>query len=115
MRKTEVIIGERIREVLRERKMDVAEFARLLPYDPTNVYNIFRRKKIDIELLARISKVLGHDFVAEVCEQCGFTERLFPPKVAIVLEISNLSAKKFSKFVDALKELGDCNMRVVEQ
>jgi len=114
MRK-EVIIGERVREVMQAQNMDAAEFARLLSYDPANVYNIFRRKKIDVELLARISKVLRHNFVEEICVQCGFNARLFPPKIAIVLKISDLSTKKFNNFVDALKELGDCNMRVVEQ
>jgi len=46
--------------------MTVAHFAELLHCTPTKVNNIFRRKKIDFDLLMEISNALNHNFIAEI-------------------------------------------------
>lgn len=57
--------GERIKEVLAASSMSVSEFARRLNCHRQNVYDIFKRRVVDVELLQRISKVLKHNFVSE--------------------------------------------------
>lgn len=51
------------------REHTVVWFARQLNCDRRNIYDIFERRSIDIELLARISTVLNHDFFADLSKQ----------------------------------------------
>ncbi len=59
-------IGNRIKDVMRQRQRGVSWLAKNLPCDRTNVYDIFNRSHIDTELLQRISKLLEHDFFEEL-------------------------------------------------
>lgn len=63
---SKIHIGLLIRQKLEERQMAIAEFATLLHYERTNVYKIFKRKSVDIELLMRISEILQYDFLTEI-------------------------------------------------
>lgn len=55
-------IGKAIKAELQDQGRSVKWFAEKLCYERTNVYNIFRRKSIDTDLLYRISEILEHDF-----------------------------------------------------
>lgn len=55
-------IGEAIRDELLRQERGITWFARKLYCDRSNVYDIFRRKSIDTELLLRISVVLNFNF-----------------------------------------------------
>lgn len=57
--------GKSIEKAVRERGITVAEFARRIEKSRENAYDIFKRKDLDTELIRTISKVLGHDFLAE--------------------------------------------------
>lgn len=59
-------IGILIKNKMKERGMSVSDLARSLHYERTNIYKIFKRSSIDIELLIRISKILEYDFLQEV-------------------------------------------------
>lgn len=61
-------IGKRIREVLdsHPKHHTVKWFAGELHCDRRNAYNIFERRNIDVEMLCRVSVVLGHDFFSEL-------------------------------------------------
>lgn len=59
---TMIHIGKLIEAELRRQERSVAWFARSLPCERTNVYDIFKRRSIDTEMLLRISIVLRHDF-----------------------------------------------------
>lgn len=61
-------IGQRIKEVLKERGITVVAFARSIPCSRENVYRIFKNDNIDIHQLKRISKVLEHDFFKDISE-----------------------------------------------
>ena len=79
--------GERIKEYLATSGMSVSKFARLLNCHRQNVYDIFKRKTIDVTLLQRISRVLVHDFVSEI-----YVSKQSPKvtlKLAITVEIDN--------------------------
>lgn len=56
------IIGKLIQKRLKERGMSNAEFARRINTHIRNVYDIFRRKSIDTDLLISIGSVLDYDF-----------------------------------------------------
>lgn len=62
-------IGKRIKEVLREQGHNVSWLAARIPCERSNVYNIFKRESIGIDLLFRISEVLGHDFFKEISDE----------------------------------------------
>lgn len=47
----------------------ISWFAAQLHCDRRNIYRIFSKDNIDILLLIRISKVLGHDFFADLSEE----------------------------------------------
>mgnify|MGYP005931123649 FL=1 len=57
-----VHIGKLIEKELHHQERSVTWFANKLYCERTNVYNIFKRKSIDTELLLRISQILNRDF-----------------------------------------------------
>lgn len=65
-------IGQHIKSVWEvyqtQHHMTVVEFARLICVERQTPYNIFKRENIDIQLLARISKVLEHDFFKDLSD-----------------------------------------------
>lgn len=61
----DIHIGELIKAKFASSGLSVAEFARRLHCDRTNIYSIFKRSSIDTKLLVTISEVLEYDFIAE--------------------------------------------------
>lgn len=55
-------IGDLINEEVRRKGMPVTKFAKEINCQRNNVYDIFNRSNMDIDLLKRISKVLGANF-----------------------------------------------------
>ena len=55
--------GQEVKECFLCHGMTVSEFARRINRSRNTVYSIFRREYIDLELLSRISEVLGFDFI----------------------------------------------------
>lgn len=79
--------GEKVKAYFEETGMSVSEFARRLNCHRQNVYDIFKRKTIDVTLLQRISRVLEHDFVSEI-----YASKQSPKvtlKFAVTVEIEN--------------------------
>lgn len=67
MKKEETIhIGRLIKEKMLERRLSVSEFAARLHYERTNIYKIFKRESIDVNLLVRISEILQYNFLEEI-------------------------------------------------
>lgn len=62
-------VGKRIREVTKEQGQTVKWLAENIPCERSNVYNLFRRANIGVDLLMRISQILHHDFFAELSEE----------------------------------------------
>jgi len=56
MIKNNIHIGKIIKEVFETRNLSIQEFSELLNYERTNIYSIFNRKSIDIDVLLKISK-----------------------------------------------------------
>lgn len=62
-------IGKHIEEILRKQSKSAAWLATQIPCERTNVYNIFKRKSLDVRLLMRISIILEYDFFKELSEE----------------------------------------------
>ena len=59
-------IGHMVKSVFDESGLSVAEFARRIHCERTNVYKIFNRQSIDVEMLVAISESLQHNFLEDV-------------------------------------------------
>ena len=55
----EIHIGQEIKKELQVQERSIAWFARKLYCDRSNVYDIFRRRSIDTDLLLRICVILN--------------------------------------------------------
>lgn len=62
-------IGKRIRDIVEMKGRSAAWLAEKIPCERSNVYNIFRRESIGIDLLYSISTILDYDFFAELSEE----------------------------------------------
>ncbi len=68
-------IGQLIKTVFERSGISVAEFARQLNCERTNVYTIFKRRTIDVELLVNISKVLEYNFFEDVLKETNLNTK----------------------------------------
>ncbi|MCH5217399.1 MAG: XRE family transcriptional regulator [Muribaculaceae bacterium] len=68
-------IGERIKEVFdgKPKSCSIGWFAGQLHCDRRNIYRIFAKDNIDIQLLGHISQVLDHDFFADLSAELKFS------------------------------------------
>ena len=96
-------IGHLIKSVFDESGMSVSEFARLIDCERTNVYSIFERASINIDLLVKISQILQHNFLDDVQLHCGLKTTI-PPK-QININIDTISADKAHRISNLLYEL----------
>ena len=62
-------IGERVREVMDYRGISACALSTMIPCERSNVYNIFKRSNISVDLLMRLCVVLEHDFFKELSEE----------------------------------------------
>ena len=102
----EVHIGQIIKTVFDESGMTVSELARQLRCERTNVYTIFRRRTIDVELLARLSEILNHNFLDDAIRQYGLDTTL-TQQLNLSITFSNLPAEKImllAQFMEILEK-----------
>jgi phosphorylcholine metabolism protein LicD len=65
MKDSEVHIGTIVKEKFDDSKMSIEIFADAIHRQRNSVYDIFKRKSIDTELLIKISKTLNYNFFLE--------------------------------------------------
>lgn len=97
-------IGSIIRQKLEESPLSIVDFASQINRTRTTVYDIFKRKSIDVDLLLSISEVLNYNFLEEVylaksCEQTS-THLTSDCHYIIGMEVNEEQLKKFSDFED---------------
>lgn len=91
-------IGDLINEEVRRQKMPVTKFAKEINCQRNNVYDIFNRSNMDIDLLKRISKVLGVNFFQKIADDLDL----------VCEEADNVNQqeqKAVSQFLDVVPEL----------
>lgn len=64
-----IYIGDMIRRELERQGRRTAWFAGQINCDRSNAYKILKRRNIDVQLLIRISEVLGHNFLDDCARQ----------------------------------------------
>jgi transcriptional regulator with XRE-family HTH domain len=52
-------IGPKIKQLVEERRINKADFARQLDMSEQNLYKIFKKSSVDTELLIKVSQLLG--------------------------------------------------------
>lgn len=67
-------VGKHVEEVLKKQGRSAIWLAAQIPCERTNVYNIFKRKSMDVRLLMRISVILEHDFFLDLSKE-AFPDR----------------------------------------
>lgn len=68
-------IGHMVKSVFDKSGLSVAEFARRIHCERTNVYKIFNRQSVDVETLVKISEALEHNFLADVMKHYGLSAK----------------------------------------
>ena len=110
-RLNKVHIGQMIKVVFESSGMSVAEFARQINCDRTNIYTIFRRRTIDVELLVNISNVLNHNFLDDIMQASGLRAK-FSPTLNLSISFENRTAEETESLMKQLANLiGNINNR----
>lgn len=97
-------IGELIEKEVRKQQIPITEFAKMINCQRNNVYDIFRRSKIDIIQLKQISEVLNHNFFKELAEDVELIDDIKESEEDIMKQ--KAVSQFFDVVPDVLRELG---------
>lgn len=67
-------IGKLIEGEVRKQQISIVDFANKINCKRNNVYNIFERNNIDVQLLAKISQVLKHNYFEDIAKDYSLVE-----------------------------------------
>lgn len=94
-------IGDLINEEVRRQGMPVTKFAKEINCQRNNVYDIFNRSNMDIDLLKRISKVLGVNFFQIIADDldlvCEEADNVNPQEQKAVSQFLDVVPKLLEK------------------
>ena len=83
-------IGELIENEVRKQQIPITEFAKMICCQRNNVYDIFKRSKMDIAQLKQISKVLNRNFFKELAEDVELINDSKESEEEVIAEINSL-------------------------
>ena len=98
-------IGHMVKSVFDKSGLSVAEFARRIHCERTNVYKIFNRRTIDVEMLVAISEALEHNFLEDVMKYYGLSAK-YSTNLSFNITLEDLTEEKvnnISKVLDSFK------------
>lgn len=86
-------IGQIIYDRVKLSKISITEFAKQINMDRSTVYDVFKRRSIDTELLDKIGQVLGYDFFihflqADTLDKLRMTHKMTKAKVVVEIELT---------------------------
>lgn len=94
-------IVDLINEEVRRKGMPVTKFAKEINCQRNNVYDIFNRSNMDIDLLKRISKVLGVNFFQKIADDldlvCEEADNVNPQEQKAVSQFLDVVPKLLEK------------------
>ena len=97
-------IGELIEEEINRQHISKVKFAEMIHCSRRNVYDIFKRNKIDIIQLKQISKALNRNFFKEIADDMDLVHEVYETEEE---KVKRISISNFLEFVpDCLKKLG---------
>ena len=85
---TEIHIGAIIRKKVKEKGIEVTDFANALHCNRNNVYSIFNRGNIDLQLLKAISEILDCNLLTE------YQKNNSQFNYVVVIEVDDLKMKE---------------------
>lgn len=97
---TKQTIGELIEKEVRKQGRSITQFADDICCQRSNVYDIFKRSKMDVTQLALISKVLNHNFFKDLADDPGLIN-LSDPET----EKELINRKAVSMFMTVMPEI----------
>jgi transcriptional regulator with XRE-family HTH domain len=90
----EVHIGEKIAQVFQESGIKITELAKRMNTSQRNLYSIFKRKTITVDMLKEVSKALNYDFFelystskSEVAEPEIKSSKATPTPIKMIIEL----------------------------
>lgn len=98
-------IGRLIKTVFERSGMSVSEFARQLNCERTNIYTIFKRRTIDVELLINISKILNYNFFEDILKETNLNIKTTHDINIRIQDCSEEKIKIFKEFLDKMKQM----------
>ena len=104
MQDKEIHIGRLVKSVFDSSHLSVSELARQLHCDRSNVYSIFQRRSVDVELLAKLSKILHYNFLEEAMKLYGLSSAT-STQLNLNISIDGLSSEKIIRLAAVLDEL----------
>ncbi|MCQ2270148.1 MAG: XRE family transcriptional regulator [Bacteroidales bacterium] len=104
MQDEEIHIGQLVKSVFDSSHLSVSELARKLHCDRSNVYSIFQRRSVDVELLAKLSKILNYNFLEEAMRLYELPPAS-APKLKFDIILNDIDAEKLHRLTELLKEL----------
>ena len=93
-------IGHMVKSVFDKSGLSVAEFARRIHCERTNVYKIINRQSIDVETLVKISEALEHNFLEDVMKHYGLSAK-FSTNLSFNITLDDLTEEN----VDSISKL----------
>ena len=99
-------IGHLIKSIFDTSGMNVSELARQIHCERTNVYKIFNRRSIDVELLVKISEILNHNFLADVMKHYGFETKIVN-KFSLNITFDDISDEHIAALTKAIDTFGN--------
>lgn len=104
-----VHIGERIRELVRKKKLTDSQFGDLIGLSRPGVQKIYPKEYLDTELLQKISQALTHDFFAEFSKELGMVAEKESP---FGQESTNELGRLFNLLAQMNQRLEDLETRI---
>lgn len=105
-------IGQKIKEIVYKKKIQINEFARKLGKSRAVIYDIFDRETVDTGLLTSISEALDYNFFQHYISTDRLEEpspepygKKAMPEIEAELELKNLQLQNANKEIEYLKKI----------
>lgn len=98
-------IGRLVKTVFERSGMTVSDFARQLNCERTNIYTIFKRRTIDVELLINISKILNYNFFEDILRQTNLNIKTTHDINIRLQDCPEEKIKIFEELLEKMKEM----------
>jgi hypothetical protein len=93
----EIHIGQLIKDEFDLQGRRATWLAAELNCNRSNVYSIFQRENIDVEMLIRISRVMGHNFLRDITPLADCPNLLDNMSENLIQNVQNLDTEKFGE------------------
>ena len=90
-------MGKLVKQKVKEKQLTPGKFGEMINTSRTNVYSIFSREEIRLDLLKLISKKLDYDFLQHITLQDEETNKHPNISIVINIDLKNENAGEFAQ------------------